>query len=54
MKSIYRILYLIILIVMLLIGCCKKEENLKFKGSINQRIIDVNESLKTNIIKLLD
>ena len=32
----------------------KKEENLKFKGSINQRIIDVNESLKTNIIKLLD
>lgn len=32
----------------------KKEENLKFKGSINQRIIDVNESLKTNIIKILD
>jgi len=32
----------------------KKEESLKFKGSINQRVIDVNESLKTNIIKLLD
>ncbi|MFA6941646.1 MAG: anaerobic ribonucleoside-triphosphate reductase activating protein [Clostridiaceae bacterium] len=31
----------------------KKEEGLKFKGSINQRIIDVKESLKSgNIITL--
>lgn len=32
----------------------KKEDNLRFKGSSNQRIIDVNESLKNNIVKLLD
>lgn len=32
----------------------KKKDGLKFKGSENQRIIDVKESLKNNEIKLME
>ncbi|MDO4535986.1 MAG: anaerobic ribonucleoside-triphosphate reductase activating protein [Clostridium perfringens] len=32
----------------------KKKDGLKFKGSENQRIIDVKESLKNNKIKLME
>lgn len=32
----------------------KKKDNLKFKGSSNQRIIDVNKSLKENFIKIIE
>ena len=32
----------------------KKKDGLKFKGSENQRIIDVKESLKNNKIKLIE
>lgn len=32
----------------------KKKDGLKFRGSTNQRIIDVKESLKNNSIKLIE
>lgn len=53
MKSIYRILYLIILIVMLLIGCCKKEENLNLASdNIIENELIKEESLQDTTITM--